>query len=248
MHPSAPLRSSIISPTTNQRAKTAIQEIEKKLSTLRSQALKADAQLDPIDWSKYSKSIKAKGVVDQLKKQYEAQIQELPVGDVKPPFLDKVNSTLDQNIAGAERSAKVSAEEVKKLEQQLTKAEKNKTDRPNWNLQRWYEEYPGLEEQHQKEFMEGTYLLPERIQRIANVDVNELRRSYETGTRMSFPELEDAFGNDKLTDRIKELKELEAKLNEGTGYKPRDLAVNIYVDENPNDAINPDYKPHDEHH
>ena len=85
------------------------------------------------------------------------------------------------------------------------------------------------------------------MKRISNVDVNALLQTYETGTRMSFPELENSFGDDKLTDRIEELKKLESKLNEGTSAKPRDLTVSIYNDEHVGDAVNPDYKPHDHH-
>jgi hypothetical protein len=147
------LRNSLIAPTTSAQAKTAIKEIEGILGTLRTQAAKADAKLDPIDWSKYQKSIKQKTVVADLKRQYEEQLKKFPTGDVKPPYLDSLNQALDKYIDGAEKAGKVSRDLMPKLEKQLQHAERVKDERWKWNLQKWYEEYPGLEEQHRKEFM-----------------------------------------------------------------------------------------------
>jgi hypothetical protein len=94
---------------------------------------------------------------------------------------------------------------------------------------------------------DGKYIIPERERRVMSVDVNELKKSYESGTRINFSEMINEFGDFKLTEKVKEIKDIEKKIIDGSGVQPRELEAPVYVDENPGDAVNPDFKP-GEHH
>lgn len=116
-------------------------------------------------------------------------------------------------------------------------------ERINWSLDEWYRHYPGLQEQHQEEYMTGLYLLQDRESRITNVEVGEFRKSFQNGTHIQLPEVKGEFGSFNLNDEFSKIEQL----NKQFGGKTQLTKPTLYVDEHPNDAVNPDFKP-GEHH
>lgn len=236
-----------MSSSTSSNTKLAVQEIEKTLSTLRNTASKANNKIDSINWNKYETQIKDKKLVQELKKQYDEQIKALPLDESKPSFLTQLNHEFDAIIKQAESAAELSKSLLPKLDQQLKNSEKSLDDRINWNMDTWYNNYPGLQQQHRDEYMDGTYIIPERVLRIGNVDPVELAKSMQSGAHINFSELDPKFGDFTVESKINELKSLESKLIDQSASKTKELNPTLYVDDNPGDAVNPDYKP-GEHH
>lgn len=117
------------------------------------------------------------------------------------------------DIAGYAKACEIVKADIAEHEKAVKHNEANRDERWNWSLVKWYDEWPGLQEQHRKEYMEGTYGPTEKHKRATKGEPEELLKAIETGSRIQglgpFPV---AFGDWNGKEHIKQLREKHEKI------------------------------------
>ena len=125
-----------------------------------------------------------KALFNQIKKEYESIVYP----DVKGEDLTKINADLDFAIEKASGAAKISKEEIPKLQVQLKDAQSEKKAVHTWTMEDYFQKYPGLEEQLRVEYMNAEYLPSDAEERLEAQDINEARKAFKLGNEIQLPE------------------------------------------------------------
>lgn len=143
------------------------------------QALTATLSKDVpnIDWAQWNKVIKAPGVVDALKKEYES----IKFNDASTESLEPLKAQNIKHIAVAEANLGAAKGELAAADKALAAIQEIQKDGLHWKADQWMEKIPGLEKQLQAQFEDEDYLPNEEEEKVAVMDFGELEKEFLSG-------------------------------------------------------------------
>lgn len=124
--------------------------------------------VEAIDWEAWKSKIAAPGVVEEMKKEYEAL--QFPAVD---PFTEDAKgaiASIEAEVVAAKKSAVHGANEVKEADKAINMVKKLKVDGLEWTLEDWHKFMPGLEEQHKAEYEDEDYLVSDEQLKLEGLD------------------------------------------------------------------------------
>ena len=124
---------------------------------------------------------------------------------------------LDAAISKTGESEAAINELMASYKTELEAAKKEKVDIHTWHFHDYLNRYPGLAEQMREQYMQGYQLPSDAEDRLAESDVNEIRRQVKTGGRVVVDdELPTRIGSWDYEAEVKKTEELAQKLYGGS--------------------------------
>jgi hypothetical protein len=163
---------------------TAINSMESDMSGAKLEAV-------DIDWAHWKKNIKTKGVVDEVKKAFDAhQFEDFSVAHLEPEFKAQA-----EEAQKARRKAVWATRELERtkycqgIQQQVAK------DMYEWNQWQWMDAIPGCEEQVVEQYKEEDWIASERQENLVSYDFEALGNAWKKGVAADPPAPCDRIGD-----------------------------------------------------
>lgn len=166
----------LVTPLTPKSVVADWQRKDGEVQRLKNEASGTKMNVEPIDWDYWEENISAPGVVEQMKKEYEAL--NFPKVD---PFNEANQATIDgisADIVQAKKNAVHGANEVKEADKVIAQVNKLKAEGLHYDLQQWYKVIPGLEDQHRDEYNDEDYLVDDNTTKLDTVDWKSAAKEY----------------------------------------------------------------------
>jgi len=225
-------------PLTPPSAINRFKAIDQYLNNLRAELVGVPTRIAPIEWEEWSNKIQDQDAVKSIQEQYEKL--SFDQGDEGKSKSSSLAAKFDKLIARLNQNADLSREELVSLKEELSDAEKEKREIHDWSLNDWMINNPGLADQLRTEYMEGYQLPTDAQDRVAESDINEIRRLLRAGGKLAVDaELPTKIGNYDALEDEKHTIELAKKM---FGDSPHWKEVERIIEEN---RIK---KVEDEHH
>lgn len=172
------------------------QEINAKLAEARGTPMK----VEPVDWAYWKTQITTPGVVDQMKKDYEA-LKFATVDPMTPENAAKLESIKADGVQ-AKKEAIHAANEVKEADKVIGTVNKVKAEGLGWNLEQWQSFMPGLADQHKAEFEDEDYVVSDEVAKLENVDWTGAAKEYASGVNPDMGTAEAHVGDMVLKEEL----------------------------------------------
>jgi len=151
--------------------------VQKEINQQKSAAQSLSADVPKIDWAHWQTVIKAPGVVDALKTEYEG----LKYGEVSTDKEDALKKEGLAHIAVAEAGLAVVKTERVAADKALAAFEKMQAEGLHWSTDQWVGVMPGMEEELTDLYDDEDYIPNDDEERIAALDFSEIEKDFKLG-------------------------------------------------------------------
>lgn len=203
----------LVTPYTAKDEIESYKGLESQMTAMRSAVNSTPKEIPAIDFDYYSRNIKAAGVVDQLKKEYESFKFVAPEGQED---VGAVKEAYDKKVKESEKYATLTQAELARTQAELARAEPLIGEMPWRNLAVFYEFNPGFELQLRDDINESRYDLHPSYERLLTVDYQEMRKQLNAGKAVLTPGIDKIYGGDGIAgdfDLEEEVTRLEKHFN-----------------------------------
>lgn len=162
-----------------------MQGYEKDLGAKKVAAGSLPATVAPIDWASWEEEIETVGVVEELKKEYEAMVFEKS----KPDGTEITAEREAKMIAEAEADVRLAAYELKAADKVLALVTRVKNEGQTWTHDQWEAFIPGWNKQFDAEYEADRYLPSKDSVKLHATDFKEVQQRIKAGDRAVLDEL-----------------------------------------------------------
>jgi len=157
-----------------------MKSLEKSINSML--AAPAPGAIPPIDWQSWRSQIKTPGVVDTIKTAYEEEKKKLESGTaaLDEKYLTQ-KAEMAKKVDRDQKWAEFSAKELASLKAKRADLQTEQKNILNWDVQDFYDRYPGLLEQHRKEAEEEDWGLTEEEDTLTSLEYTSFRNSLNEG-------------------------------------------------------------------
>lgn len=163
--------------------KATVAELKAKAADLIAKRQEANAvskTVAPIDWEFWSKEINTPGVVDNIRKEYEALKFAGPAVD---PEIQKVIDKTESTIVKSAAEARLAAFEVEQSDKVIAKLETIKVEGFKYAADQWTEVMPFMEEQIEQDKENLDWVYDEGERELLDVDMKSVKEQVLAGIK-----------------------------------------------------------------
>lgn len=151
--------------------------VQKEISMKKTAAQSLSADVPKIDWAHWESVIKAPGVVEALKKEYEG----LKFTEASTGAHDALKKQGLEHIAVAEASLATTKKERVAADKALAKFEKIQSEGLHFTTEQWIDTMPGMEKEMSDMYDDEEYIPNDEEERIAALDFGEVEKEFVAG-------------------------------------------------------------------
>lgn len=194
----------LVTPLTNKSVVAEWQRRESEINSRNKEATGVARNVEAVDWAYWETQITAPGVVEEMKKEYEA----LKFATVEP-FTEAAHASIaaiEEEVVMAKKAAVHGVNEVKEVEKVIGTVNKMRKDGLEWDFQQWQAFMPGLEEQHKAEYEDEDYLVSDSHEKLYNTDWKAATKEFVATGNTDLGEADEKIGDAVLSEEVELVK------------------------------------------